>query len=487
MDPLPSSAPPTVVVHASAIGSLDRTLALCHVRAQLISEPVRFAQLRRTDDCWIVVMNVEGTDARVAAATVGELARRGFAIVCIRPGAATVREQCMLLLAGAAQVMDAADPGFTERLCDWIQRALSANLDPHLDRRSLEHDLATLGVVGRSAELQRVFRWAQKAGPLSSLPVLITGETGTGKELVARAIHHLDPVRRTRPFVPVNCGAINAGVAESELFGHRRGAFTGAERDRKGLIRSASGGILFLDEIGDLDIAVQGKLLRVLQERRVLALGEDADVAVDVRVVAATNRDLEQMVLAGTFRADLFHRLNVLAVRVPPLRERTDDIEPLVRHFLAAYARTTGRAVSVSSEFLEAVTHVRLPGNVRELENLVLRAYLAGRDDGQIRLNALPPEIWHQLAAPADAGADDRHHTAPAAPSEVQPPPWPALDPVSVLELHNWNFERSIDFYEHQIVAAALGASSGNRQRAAKLLGISPRGLFNKTRKHRVA
>ena len=171
-----------------------------------------------------------------------------------------------------------------------------------------------------------VFRSIIRFSTLSDLPVLIVGETGTGKEGLARALHRLDPKRKEGPFVAVNCGAIAAPLAESEFFGHRRGAFTGADRDRKGLVRSAEGGVLFLDEIGELDAALQAKLLRVLQESRVLGVGEDRDIQVNVRVVAATNRDLDQMGQQSRFRADLFHRLNVLSIRVPPLSERADDL-----------------------------------------------------------------------------------------------------------------------------------------------------------------
>ena len=182
---------------------------------------------------------------------------------------------------------------------------------------------------------------------VSDVPTYITGETGTGKELLAKAIHSLDAKRRSGPFVAVNCSAISPGLAESELFGHRRGAFTGADRDRKGLIRAAQGGVLFLDEIGDLDAALQTKLLRVLQENRVLAVGEERDVPIDVRVVAASNRNLLAMVANGTFRADLFYRFTVLTVHVPPLRERRADIPPLIAHFVQKYQdlESSGRAV----------------------------------------------------------------------------------------------------------------------------------------------
>ena len=482
---------PVVVVYATETAALIRALTKCRVGVRWVAEPTEVMALRRSVDCWIALVGVDHADSRPALAAVSALARNGFTIACCRSGASTLREQCALLLAGAVQVLDTADPAFASQVTEWLRHALAAESGAELERRRLEQDLQDLCVVGRSPGLLNVFRWVQKAAALSRLPVLITGETGTGKEVVARAIHRLDPLRRGRPFVPLNCGAINAGLVESDLFGHRRGAFTGAERDRKGLVRSAGGGVLFLDEIGDLDAAVQGKLLRVLQERRVLGLGEDQEVAVDVRIVAATNRGLEKMVAEGTFRADLFFRLNVLAVRVPPLRERVEDIEPLVRHFLAAYGQIAGRPVSVTTEFLVAMRRLPLAGNVRELDNLVLRAYISSRDEGQVRLNALPPEVWHQLiSAPAVGERATGLQTLPHKVSGLEAPqatPPRAFDPCAVLEQHAWNLRRSIDFCERQIVTAALGVSSGNRNRAAKLLGISPRGLFNKIRKSTVA
>ena len=193
--------------------------------------------------------------------------------------------------------------------------------------------MRTFGIVGESDAIKSAFRQALRVSSFSDLAVLITGESGTGKELMARAIHQLDPKRRRGPFVAINCGAISPGLAESEMFGHSRGAFTGADRDRKGFVRAADGGVLFLDEVGELGSDIQAKLLRVLQDHRVMSVGTDHDVGVDVRVIAATNRNLERMMEQGQFREDLFHRLNMLSVHLPPLRERVADLKPLVDNF----------------------------------------------------------------------------------------------------------------------------------------------------------
>src|SRR5262249_49739435 len=243
--------------------------------------------------------------------------------------------------------------------------------------------------------MMAVFHTVLRISPLSDLPVLITGETGTGKGLLAHAIHQLDRKRCQGPFIALNCSALSPGLAESELFGHRRGAFTGADRDRKGLFRAAEGGVLFLDEIGELDEAVQAKLLRVLQAHRVLGIGDDHEVAVNVRIIAATHRNLEAMVQQGTFRADLWHRLHVLAIHIPPLRERPADLKPLLEHFLEKYQglRPAG-PLSAAPEFLEALTQLPLPGNAREVENLVQWVLVHKDDAAPLTLRDLPVDIW---------------------------------------------------------------------------------------------
>jgi DNA-binding NtrC family response regulator len=271
-----------------------------------------------------------------------------------------------------------------------------------LERSELEREVARLRdevrgrtrlgrMIGRSDRMQEVFRTVERVAQ-SRASVLITGESGTGKELVARALHDLGP-RRGGPFVPINCAAIPDGLIEAELFGHERGAFTDARERRVGRFEAASGGTLFLDEIGELSASVQAKLLRALQERSIERLGGSAPIEVDVRVVAATHRDIEQEVSAGRFRSDLYYRIHVVPIALPPLRERREDVRLLVEDFLARASQEAGRgAMRVDPAALVALERYPWPGNVRELENAIERA-VALSDDDVVKLEVLPPEI----------------------------------------------------------------------------------------------
>jgi transcriptional regulator with GAF, ATPase, and Fis domain len=401
-------------------------------------------------------------------------------------------KRCGALLAGATRVFDSAEPDFREEFRRAIAHALRLEAQGDEETRQITAVMNRLGIVGQSPAMFAVFRWVLRVGALSDLPTLILGETGTGKELLARAIFHLDPKRRSGPFVTVNCAAISRGLAESELFGHRRGAFTGAERDRKGLIRSAEGGILFLDEVGELDDALQAKLLRVLQEHRVLGVGEDREVSISVRVIAATNRDVEDMVRRGTFRADLFHRLNVLSVRVPPLRERPEDIGPLVTHFLARYrSRDLSGPPIVTPDFVEALQRLALPGNARQVENIVRQALLGKEDGSPLDLSDLPSAVWKHVleeeggTGPArTSGGDGQPTTLSDAPSAQPAPPSVPQSLARLLESHGWQLSPSLAHCERLLLEAALNATNGNQSRTARLLGITPRSVYTKIRKH---
>jgi two-component system, NtrC family, response regulator PilR len=303
-------------------------------------------------------------------------------------------------------------------------------------------------LLGKSRAMQKVFELIGKIHSTRT-SVLITGESGTGKELVARALHS-EGNRAKLPFVAVNCGAIPEELMESELFGHRRGAFTGAVADSPGLFQEAGGGTLFLDEIGELSLGLQVKLLRVLQERKVKAVGAAEEVEVDARVIAATNRDLEAEVARGAFRADLYYRLNVIEVSLPPLRHRREDIPLLAEHFLRKFGVEHGRAPRMSAEAMRRLESYDFPGNVRELENLVERA-VALSSSSMIGLSDLPDVRPSKVAASAEA---------------------PSVFPDEGVDL-----DRLVADYERSWVLRALERTGGVRKRAATALGISFRSL----------
>ncbi len=322
--------------------------------------------------------------------------------------------------------------------------------------RRLSDELAELrgtsGIVGHSDALRAAVTLARKAARHPST-VLITGASGTGKELVARLIHDESP-RASQSFIAVNCGAIPEQLLESELFGHSKGAFTGAGEARKGLFETASGGTLFLDEIGELPVPLQVKLLRALQEGEIRRVGDSASIAVDVRVVAATARDLEAEVASGGFRSDLFYRLNVVRVELPSLRDRREDLPDLVRHFTSVFNAKLGlRIQGVTPSAMRLLLEYAWPGNVRELENVIERAMVMA-DGEQI-------DVQHLSAGIREPGA-----TAPSA---------------SDLDL---SVKRRTEALERALIARALKQTDGNRTRAAKLLELSPRALLYKIKEY---
>ena len=414
--------------------------------------------------------------------SIERLSRNGLKVICLVDGANEVplSEKCRLLLAGTLTILDSVAAEADQELHRLLMHLFTGDAHRQTEEASLRLQMKSFGIVGESAAMLSTWRWLLKASPLSSLPVLITGETGTGKNLLANALRQLDPERCNSPFVVLNCSAINPLLIESELFGHRRGAFTGAQRDRMGLFRAADGGVLFLDEVGDLDLAVQAKLLRVLQENRVLVVGEDHEVPIRTRVVAATNRDLKQMVRENKFRADLFHRLDILSIHVPPLRQRQDDLRPLLEHFLKKHrAISNGHELSVQDEVIEALCNVELPGNARQLENIV-RQILVKKDlDEPLRLSDLTSDIWSALSA-EPTGPDDSNK--PAAIDKDDEGVQTRL--ADILSAKNWNLSRSMEYCEKLLVSLALRKSRGIQAQTSKLLGITPRTLYSKIRKY---
>jgi two-component system response regulator PilR (NtrC family) len=311
-------------------------------------------------------------------------------------------------------------------------------------------------LVGHSEGMRRVLDVAKRIANTRTT-VLITGESGTGKERIARAIHE-ESDRRERPFLVINCGAIPDTLIEAELFGHEKGAFTGAVTHRRGLFREADGGTLFLDEIGELPVGLQVKLLRVLQERKVRSIGSANEVAVDVRVLGATNRKVEDDVREGRFRQDLYYRLNVIRVEVPALRERREDIRPLAEHFLHRWAAEQGKDIrALSPDALRALESYRYPGNVRELENVLERA-VALATGPIIGLGDLPSEL-----------------------SGAASPPTPSL--IGLPE-EGCNLDDVLGEVERRFLLQALERSGGVRTQAAKLLGVSFRSLRYRLQKH---
>src|SRR5213083_2330907 len=355
----------------------------------------------------------------------------------------------LVLMSAYSSVKDAVEAiqlgaaDYVEKPIDF--RRLERVLHTVLEKRQLQHRTRILeqrlqgcvtfeGMVARSQQMLSVFAFIER---LARYPTtaLVLGESGTGKELVARALHNLSPLRE-RPFVVCNCTTLAPTLLESELFGHVRGAFTGADRDRKGLFEAAHSGTIFLDEIGELPLGVQVKLLRVLENREIKRIGSPDPIRIDIRVIAATNRDLADMVRQGAFRDDLYYRLNVGAIHLPPLRSRPDDVEPLSRHFIAAFNEKLGRSVSgLTPHVLEILSRYPWPGNVRELANVLERAMVVCKRsvDGQ-RL----PEL-------------------------------------------------SLEAAEREQILRALQAAGGKRVEAARLLGLSRRTLYRKLDRYGIA
>ena len=339
-----------------------------------------------------------------------------------------------------------------------VERALSYE-HVLVENETLKETLRTKfhfkNLVGDSERMQRVYSVIEKVARSEST-VLILGESGTGKELVAKALH-CNSQRSDKPFVAINCAALPATLLESELFGYVKGAFTGANKFKKGLFESADGGTLLLDEVGSIPISMQLTLLRVLQEHEIRPVGATDNVSVDVRIIASTNEDLDDLIKSGQFREDLYYRLSVIPVELPPLRERLSDIPLLVNHFREQIREQEGRTVSISAAALQALHHCTWPGNVRELENVISRA-AALCDDNTIEIHDLPEEL--QTTAPPPTAAAG---------------PWGQFADLGSVSLKAFLRSKERDYIQH-----VLDKCDGSKEEAAKELGISLATFYRK-------
>jgi two-component system response regulator AtoC len=391
----------------------------------------------------------------------------GLDVIRELTAAATEAERPQVLMMTAHATVESAIEAMKLGALDYLQKPFDVDELLVVVKRALDHqrlrtqhryliserdaEFNHYGIVGRSRRMQEVIETA-KVVAQSKSTILITGETGTGKEMVARAIHY-HSAQRDMPLIKVNCAAIPETLLESELFGHVRGAFTGAVTGKKGKFALADGGTIFLDEIGTMSAALQAKLLRVLQEREFEPLGSERTQKVDVRVIAATNRDLRQMVGDGRFQEDLYYRLNVIPIHISPLRERREDIPVLVEHFVAKHAQRAGKRIEgLAPGVLEALQASDWPGNVRELENTVERAVVLSPSA------VISPDVVRMLGV-----------TTPSATG-----------------LPSVTLRQNLDWAERETVRRALDACGGVKKDAAELMGISQRALSYYLAKHRV-
>jgi DNA-binding NtrC family response regulator len=353
------------------------------------------------------------------------------------------------------------DPHHMEVLLNNLRTHLTVSKENQLLRRRLM-DAGELGqLIGQSLAMRRVMAAIDQVSP-SSASIVIVGESGTGKELAARTIHELSP-RASGPYIAINCAALPETLMESELFGHERGAFTGADRRREGCFELATGGTLLLDEIGEMKPELQAKLLRVLEERKVRRLGGSAEIPVDVRVLAATNRNLEGQLRDGKFREDLYYRLNVFTIQLPTLRERSEDVPILIEHFLQQLAPAAGKSVmGMEAECLELLKAQRWPGNVRQLRNVIERALIVTRGP-MISTADLPEEITFDM------------------PESVKPSPPAGFKPDNghghpALDVH---VGMSLSAVKRELLLQTLKFTGGNKAKAAEILGVSLKTLYN--------
>ena len=342
---------------------------------------------------------------------------------------------------------------------------------------NLNSAFGTSGIIGQSAAMHNILNLVQTIAP-SEATVLINGESGTGKELIAKAIH-LNSPRRAGPYIAFNCAAITESLFESELFGHEKGAFTGADRRRDGRFMAADKGTLFLDEVGEIPLLMQAKLLRVLQEREVQPVGSDKTYGIDVRIITATNKNLAEEVEAGRFREDLYYRINVVSLDLPPLRQRPEDTPLLAQHFLNSFTRQNGKQVKgFTPGAMDALIHYAWPGNVRELENVIERAVVLLLGE-YVSERELPPQVLRQsgqkVGVQEHSGEQVNWEAQAAYSLDSTPTNAPTNAPVKAVTLKDM---------EREVIMATLAEAGGNKSEAAKRLGITRKTLHLKLQKY---
>ena len=383
--------------------------------------------------------------------------RRPEAVVVVVTGYGTVQSAVQAMKNGAYDYV--TKPFSLDELKLLLER-VSSHLRLKTENRLLREKVKSKqgfgGVVGRAPEMEKLYRIIAKAAN-SAHPVLILGESGTGKEMVARSIHYSGPFR-DKPFIPVDCGSLVPTLVESELFGYVKGAFTGANQAKEGLLTIAEGGTIFLDEVGELPVDLQAKLLRAIQEKEIRPVGSTRRVAINVRILAATNRDLEHAVTQGAFRRDLYFRLNVLSLRIPALRERRADIPLLIAHFMERMTRTSGQNKTLSDDALKAMLAYDWPGNVRELENCLERTF-AFTSGPVVHTTDLPPEVANLPVNQFGGGNGN----------EVAQP---RIIPMAELE--------------KRTILNAIAELNGDKLQAARLLGIGKTTLYRKLKDYAI-
>lgn len=410
----------------------------------------------------LLICDADGNDPPIQQLLADIRAQRPQTAVVVTTAFGSVDDAVQAMREGAADLL--RKPFRAEQARVAIDRAVerAALVRENEDlRHALDDRVQIDNLIGEDPRMQSIFKTVRAVADTRTT-VLVTGESGTGKTVVARALHAMSS-RKNGPFVEVNCGALPETLLESELFGHVRGAFTGATRDKPGKFEAAHGGTIFLDEIGTSSPAFQVRLLRVLQDRILERVGDNKTISVDCRIVLATNLDLEQAVRQGRFREDLYYRINVVSIEMPPLRQRVEDIPALAMHFLRRFAKEHGkRAERFAPAALGALRSARWPGNVRQLENVIERAVIFA-PGSVIELRDLPPSV-------ADAAVTTAGTTAHS-----------AIDSDDPLTLR-----AAMDVAEKHILEKALARCEGNRERAAKILGINRSTLFAKLRRHGV-